>query len=903
MSKTLVIAEKPSVAADLARALGKFEKHAEYFENDDYVISSAVGHLLEIVPPDGFEPTRGKWSMEHLPALPPQFALQPIEKNKGRLNVLAKLIKRKDVSRIINACDAGREGELIFRNIVRATVAKQPMSRLWLQSMTADAIRNAFLSLRSDQEMQPLADAAISRSEADWLVGINSTRALTAFNTKAIGGFQKTTAGRVQTPTLAILAEREERIRSFVSRPYFEVYGDFGVQAGTYRGRWFDPAFKKGADEDAKAERIWNREKADAIEQKCKDKPGRIEEEKKAATQAPPLLYDLTTLQREANQRFSMPARMTLQVAQALYERHKVLTYPRTDSRYLPEDYIPSAAKVMGSLSGSLAIHAQKALSNNWVRPNKRIFNNAKVSDHFAIVPTGVVPGNLDDAERKIYDLVARRFVAVFFPTAEFEITTRITIVEEERFKTEGKIITKSGWLEVYGRQAESEEENDKAIVPVRAGEIAATQAIEVKECVTKPPPRFTEATLLSAMEGAGKLIDDEELRGAMAERGLGTPATRAQIIEGLLSEGYLLRQGRDLFVTQKGISLITLLRDLDAATLTKPELTGEWESKLRKMERDELSREDFMMEIRKLTADLVEKVREGMGREIQGHFSPLMVPCPKCHSEAGFAETYRMYTCMNPECKFAIWKIMASREFEREEVSQLLTTNRVGPLEGFKSKLGRPFSAGVTILPESNPDNPGVVGEMKQRFDFANEGGEGAGEPVNAEPIGLCRVCHTGQVFEYARSFACENHAGKKCAFSMGKTILQRELPRSQIAILLKEGKTGLIDKFVSQKTKRTFSAFLKLDESNKVGFEFAPRTGDKKGPAKKPWAKPAPADGAPASESKEKKAPAKSTSAKGAKSTKDAKETKVSKPTKSTKAVSKAKPPVAADDDEAPF
>jgi DNA topoisomerase-3 len=829
MSKTLVIAEKPSVASDLAKALG-VKKAGDWFENDNYVISSAVGHLLEIEPAKGAEPAKGKWKIENLPSLPPHFELKPIEKNANRLAVLRKLIKRKDVEKIINACDAGREGELIFRNIVRATGAKQPLSRLWLQSMTTEAIRRAFGQLRDDAELLPLADAATSRSEADWLVGINSTRALTALNSQH-GGFQKTTAGRVQTPTLAILVEREERIRSFQERTYFEVYGDFGVAAGSYRGRWFDPAFKKGVDDDAKAERIWDRAKAEAIAEKCAGKRGTVEEEKKPATQAPPLLYDLTSLQREANQRFGFPARMTLSIAQALYEKHKVLTYPRTDSRYLPEDHVTTAKNVMGSIGDpTLAAHANKALEAGWVRPNKRIFNNAKVSDHFAIVPTGTEPKGLDETERKLFDLVARRFVAVFFPAAQFEVTTRITTVEGEKFKTDGKIIVDPGWLAVYGRQAETDDDSEKAIVPVRAGEEARTTAIEIKECKTKPPPRFSEATLLSAMEGAGKLVDDEELREAMSERGLGTPATRAQVIEGLLYEGYLLRQGRDLHVTAKGMSLITLLRALDAASLTKPELTGEWEFKLKQIERGQLSRGAFMNDIRNLTSDIVEKVRGGMGREVQGRFEPLLVKCPRCGGEQ-FDESFRAYECINPECKLIVWKTMSDRELEREEVRALLEKGRVGPIEGFRSKFGRPFSAEVILNEKS---------EWKQKFDFDNEEGAGenaaAAEPVNPEPIGLCRVCQTGQVHEYAKAYICQKVAEKKCKFRMGKTILQRDILRDQVKVLLETGKTGKIDKFISAKTKRAFSAFLRLGPDGKVGFEFEPREKKPSAEAAKP-------------------------------------------------------------------
>ncbi len=825
MAKTLIIAEKPSVAADLAKALGGCKKQTDYFESEQYVVSSAVGHLLDLAPPEGFEPARGKWNMENLPSLPPEFALVPIEKNVARLRVLTKLLKRKDVDTVIDACDAGREGELIFRNVMRHTGCKKPSRRLWLQSMTTDAIRTAFQNLRSDEEMRPLADAATSRSESDWLVGINSTRALTAFNTKAMGGFQKTTAGRVQTPTLAILAEREERIRAFKPRTYWEVYGDFGVAAGSYRGRWFDEKFaKKAGEEDTKAERIWDKAKADAIKAKCDGKPGTIEEEKKPTSQISPQLYDLTTLQREANQRFGFPARMTLQIAQALYEKHKVLTYPRTDSRYLPEDHLATAKRVMtGFEDVSLSTHAEKALREGWVKPNKRIFNNAKVSDHFAIVPTGAAAKSLDEKEHKIFDMVARRFIAVFFPAAQFEVTTRITTVEAEKFKTEGKVIVDPGWLAVYGRQTEGEGENDRAVVAIRAGETARTEAIEVKECETKPPARFSEATLLAAMEGAGKLVDDEELREAMAERGLGTPATRAQTIEGLIYEGYLIRQGRELFVTAKGLSLITLLRNVQAEELTKPELTGEWEHKLRQMERGQLSREVFMGDIRKLTTEIVNKVRGGMGQEVQGKFEALAVKCPRC-GEGTFKESFRAFEC--PGCKLIVWKTMAGREFEREEVAKLLTEKRVGPLEGFRSKLGRAFAATVIFDEE----------EWKQKFDFDKGDGakaDGTLDLSQAKPLG---DSPNGAIYETESAYLCVPADQKKKPVRMGKLILQKQIPADQALKLFREGKTDLLPRFISKKGK-PLAAYLKL-EGDKVGFEFAPRPA--KAPAKRPKSAP---------------------------------------------------------------
>src|SRR3984893_5775399 len=454
MSKTLVIAEKPSVAGDLARALGGFKKEGDHFENDRYIISSAIGHLVELCLPSELDVKRGKWSFANLPIIPDEFELKPIEKTKARFSMLKRLMQRKNVDLLINACDAGREGELIFRYLLQLSGVKKPVKRLWLQSMTAESIRSAFEHLRPEEEMIPLSKAAVCRSESDWLVGINGTRAMTAFNNKT-GGFQLTPVGRVQTPTLAILAEREEKIHAFKSRKYFEVFGDFEVAAGNYRGRWFREDFTKNSDEDARAERIWEAAQAEEIKARCLGKIGIATEERKPTTQASPLLYDLTSLQRDANSR-GFSAKRTLQIAQQLYEKFKVITYPRTDSRCLPEDYLATVRSTLGKIDNA---HARKVLESNWLKPSKRIFNNAKISDHFAIVPTGAAPHGLDEVQQKIYDMIVRRFIAVFFPAAQFEFTTRVTRVDKDAFRTDGKIIKDPGWLAVYGREAASEQE------------------------------------------------------------------------------------------------------------------------------------------------------------------------------------------------------------------------------------------------------------------------------------------------------------------------------------------------------------------------------------------------------------------------------------------------------------
>lgn len=838
MSKTLVIAEKPSVAADLTRALGGKVKagKVEFFEIDQYVITSAVGHLVELCLPSSM--TKGKgipWGLATLPIIPDEFDLKPIARSADRFSLVKKLLKRSDITSIINACDAGREGELIFHNIMQLSGIKKPVQRLWLQSMTSEAIREGFAHLRQSQEMEALADAAICRAESDWLVGINSTRALTALNSGG-GGFQLTPVGRVQTPTLAILVEREERIRAFQPKTYFEVHAEFEVYAGSYQGRWFDPDYKKGEDEDGKPERLWDQHKAEAICAKCQDKPGVIEEHKKSTTQASPLLYDLTTLQREANSRFGLSAKRTLQLAQRLYEHHKVLTYPRTDSRYLPEDSIPAVKRALEKLEDpELHTHAALLLKKGWLVKTGKVFNNKKVSDHHAIIPTGASIAKLDDMEAKLYHMVAQRLVAIFYPVARFDVTTRITTVAEEHFKSEGKILTDPGWLAVYGKKIatdEEEEGKDKILVPVSETdgklEEATTLSVEMHEAQTRPPARFTEATLLSAMEGAGKLVEDEELREAMSQRGLGTPATRAAIIEGLLLDSYLLREGRELTTTSKGMALINLLQHMGVAALTSPEMTGEWEFQLKKMEAGEIQRSSFMEEIRQFTCDIIKKAKGFSDDAETSAFPDLEVICPQC-GKGPFKENIRQFKCR--ACGFSVWKSLASRPFEREEVRELLEKRTVGPLEGFRSRFGKLFAA--TIMLDA---------EGKTKFSFGEQEGDPAAEEAlrNAEEVGACPLCKQGRVRSGMNAYVCDHSLEKenRCSFRIGKMILQREIMRDQVTKLLESGKTDLIPGFVSKKGRK-FSAYLKLD-GKKIAFEFEPRKEKKEGASVKKRSSP---------------------------------------------------------------
>jgi DNA topoisomerase III len=718
--------------------------------------------------------------------------------------------------------------------------------------MTPAAIRDGFEHLRSDKQMLPLADAARCRSEADWLVGINGTRAMTAFNSRD-GGFFLTTVGRVQTPTLSIMVEREEKIRKHVARDYWEIKATFAAQAGEYEGKWFDPKWKKNPDDpETRSDRVWNERDARTIMDATLGQPASVTEEAKPSTQSSPGLYDLTTLQREANSRLGFSAKTTLSIAQALYEKHKVLTYPRTDSKHLPEDYVDVVKQTMKMISTedlpgplrALAVHAKTAIKDGLVKPNKKIFDNTKVSDHFAIIPTLLAPKSLSEIEAKLYDMVVKRFLAVFFPSAEFMVTTRISTVKvasaEHKFQTNGKVMVKPGWLAIYGREVQ---EDDANLVAVAPGEIVRTEDVVVNALKTKPPARYTEATLLSAMEGAGKLIDDDELREAMSEKGLGTPATRAAIIEGLIYEKYIHREGRELVPGAKAFQLMTLLRGLGVEDLTKPELTGNWEFQLSEMEKGKLERETFMAEIAAMAERIVKKAKEYDRDTIPGDYATLATKCPNCGGVV--KENYRRFACTGVPpategCGFSISKIPGSRAFELDEVEKFLADKKIGPLEGFRSKAGWPFTAELKLAYDDEIKN------WKLEFDFgedAKKDGE-SGEPIDfsaQESLGACPK-DQGHVYEHGASYVCEHAVGANvtCDFKSGKIILQQPVPREQMSKLLETGKTDLLENFVSNKTRRKFKARLAYDKKEgKVSFEFEPRAPRVPAAAKKAAAK----------------------------------------------------------------
>ncbi len=797
--KTLIIAEKPSVALDLVKVLGQksFTKGNGVYESDTTIVSHAIGHLVEISDPKEIDERYKKWEMSTLPMLPEKFPLTANPQTKSQLSILSKLVKRKDVTTIVNACDAGREGELIFFYILDYIQKGKPttktIKRLWMQSMTPAAIQEAFDNMRDGADMENLKAAALCRSEADWLIGMNGSRGLTAYNS-SMGGFQITPCGRVQTPTLAIIVAREEERHQFVPQKYWTIDADFDNGGNIYQGKWFV------ANGDSRQKQIFDETRAKEILEKCKGKTGSIDETTAPSFQKCGQLYDLTTLQREANNRFGFSAKTTLSIAQALYERHKATTYPRTDSRCLPEDYVGTVKSTLGKISGSLAQHAQTALSNNWVVKTPKVFDNKKISDHFAIIPTGIMPSDLSEAEQKIFNMICQRFIAVFFPPAKYLNTTRITTVEKETFITEGKILVEPGFKAVYGKDVD-----DESNIPQLKGNSAKTVEIEAKEDFTKPPAHYTESSLLSMMESAGKLVEDEELRDAMKERGLGTPATRAAIIEKLVTDKYVVRDGKEMIPTAKAFDLIKVLKAMDIEALTSPELTGEWEYKMEQIEKGKETRENFMNGIVDMTRTMVKNIKGFKEESTTGEasFSPV--------NGKKVLETVSRYTT---EDGIVIRKMIGGKRLSNEEIVELLTKRKIGPLPGFRSKKGAEFTA-VVIINDQN--------KIEFVFDDNREGGEvELGDQVGFSPL------DNSPMYETLTGYVSDSYTKKEpSGLQLPKIMLGKEIPLDQIQKMLSGTgvKTDLIKGFRSNKTHRNFDAFLYIDKSGKLKFDFPPR------------------------------------------------------------------------------
>lgn len=796
--KKLVIAEKPSVAEQLAAVIDHCKKGRDYYEGEHYIISWAVGHLVGLAEPEDYDKKYKQWLLSYLPIIPERFRFSVLEGAEERFSALKKLIASKDVDEVINACDAGREGELIFRNIYAQAGGKKPASRLWLSSYTEESIRDGFRRIRPESGYDDLGKAALSRSEADWLVGINATRGLTRRNGSLV------TVGRVQTPVLALIAKREKEVQAFTPIPYFEVDAEFKVLPQgepTYTGLWHRGSETRLSEEAG----------AQAIARKCSEHKGTIESvvQKESRMQVP-YLYDLGLLQREANGLNGLSASRTLRAAQSLYEEKRAITYPRTDSKYLPRALRKEVMTVLGDLgAGEYSSFVQHAQREGWkMRPF--VFNDDKVSDHYAIIPTGtrVDRSGLSHDESVIYDLVVRRFLEQFYPEAVLMLTHVETVVEGETFGSDGRVVKAAGWLEVAPREAESRDLPD-----LHDGLSVQAFRVQSERKLTKAPARFTDASIIAAMETAGKLVDDEDLAEALKERGLGTPATRAEIIEKLIRTGVVERKARSLVATKRGIDLIDLLEGIQLSDLVAPDLTGDWEMSLRKIEKGLLDNGEFLDRIEEFTRQMIEKIK-GYDAPTQigiESTEPLGV-CPICGGSV--FEHPSSYVCEHhgrkkTDCKFSIPKTILRRPISREEAKQLMTEKRTDMLDGFVSRRGFKFSARLLL----RPDN-----KLEWEFAEGSGGGSAAAEPVvNEEPVGRCPVCQ-GSVMETTEHYRCTT---ADCHFQMKKVYAGKSVDREVARKLLEQGKTDLIEDFVS-KYNRPFSAYLKLGDKGKIEFEF---------------------------------------------------------------------------------
>ncbi len=845
MGKSCVITEKPSVARDIVAALGGFQDHDGYWENDDYVITFSVGHIVELLAPEEIDPQYKRWVLDNLPILPDEFKLKQKSGQSDRICTIKKLLARDDVDEVVNACDAGREGELIFREIVEFIGDQKPIRRLWLQSMTRESIRSGFESLEPGARFDGLGAAAACRSRSDWLIGMNATRALTR---RLQSRREKTawSAGRVQTPTLALVCDRELEILAHVPRPYWRLETKFNAAGHEYTGIWFDPNFRADPEQpELRDDRIFDESQVRAIIAAIEGRSGTARETRKPSRETAPPLFDLTSLQREANRRLGWSARRTLNAAQRCYEGHKLLTYPRTDSRALPADYRATVDEVLRAFAGAGPFQTEaRTLLDRGLENTKRSFDDSKISDHFAIIPTGKLPepGLSGDAAR-LFDLVSRRFLASFYPAAVWNRVERVTEVEGSSFRSRSRTLEEPGWRSVLGQT----EQEDQALPPLAPGraEVEGVPAdlleVEQQDEKTRPAARITEARLLSLMENAGQDIEDEDLAQALHEKGLGTPATRADIIENLIAKGYLVRQGKALRPTVKGIRLVDVLRRVHIDRLASAELTGELEFQLKQVEFGRMSAEAFMNEIRNYTVEIVDRAKSFDYDDLYPDGEPFG-SCPLCKRPV-FERSW-FYRCnevpdagKDDDCPFRIWKDKSGRYMDHNTVRALLKEGQVGPLDGFSYRDGRTYS-GMLRLED---------GELRLETVAGSEGERTSDTPeyeVDDRPLGPCPTGCGAEVIETPTEFVCRTRAAstargtKKephpCTFWLPRTVCRREITRDEAEQYRREKRTPMLEEFTSRHD-RPFSAILFLKENGRHGFEFAPRAAGKKTTRKK--------------------------------------------------------------------
>ncbi len=840
VGKLLVITEKPSVAKDVCAALGGFtDLDGEAFESDDFIVTFALGHLLELAEPEEYDKAWKGWTLATLPMIPDHFELRPREGQKKRLDLIRKLGRRKDVDGVVNACDAGREGEVIFRRIVEYTgLDDRPMQRLWLQSMTHGAIREAFANLQPGSAYNALADAAWLRGVGDWLVGMNATRAIT----KRLKGRKEKgawSAGRVQTPTLGILVRRERELLAHIPRTYWEIRATFAHGDQTWEGRFHDPSLGEEEGRDQRAGRVFDAERVQRIVaavQAAKQAPAK--ERRRKSKQAPPLPFDLTTLQREANKRFSFSAKRTLNAAQRLYEGHKLLTYPRTDSRHLPDDYGPTLHNVLGELARDVdyRVLAEGILAEG-PQNLERVIDGSKVSDHFAIVPTGQEPpDSLSGDDVRIYDLVVRQFLASVMGSAVWDVVEReveVSGVEGASFRTTARSLEVPGFLAALGQEEgagsrlpaliEGQDEVDG--VPVQVVDVASDE----KE--TRPPARLSEAQLLRLMETAGEELDDEEFADAMKGRGLGTPATRADTIERLVDTHYARRVDGKIGAEPKGMRLMDVLERARVPALGSPELTGQWEWQLHKVEDGELPRSEVLAGLTAFTREIVDALK-AFEHETLWSAEPALGRCPSC-DQANVVESSWGYRCerntIDPktsQCKFFLWKDRFGRYIDRALVERVLANHHIGPVPGFVDRFGRALEGTIDLVADEKA--PGSAWTMKVSFGGSTEGAEPAVAEEQGEVVWPCPCgeADCGGVVETNQRYVCQRllDGRAKQGPALPKVICQRAIQAEEAAPYFAEGGTAFLEGFTS-KRNRPFTGKLVRRANGRYGFEFMPR------------------------------------------------------------------------------
>jgi len=784
----VIITEKPSVANDIAKVLGITTKKNGYYEDNNTVITWAFGHLVTLIDPDQYDDKYKSWMLNDLPILPIEFQKKVVENDGAsrQFETIKQCLLHKDVTDVVCATDAGREGELIFRFIYEHAGCQVPIQRLWISSQTDQAIKEGFANLKPGADYEALFDSAVCRSEADWLIGMNATRAYTIKFSRGAGVMS---VGRVQTPVLKMICDRYDAYSSFKPETFYELFATINHENGTFKAKWFCK----------KDDRLFDKSKAETLlESLQKQSTGTIlsltEKEKK---EQPPLLYDLTELQKDANKKFKFSADNTLKIMQDLYERHKVLTYPRTSSRYLTKDMEPKLKELIENVG---KIDAYKPFADTLLEApkiitSKRIIDDKKVTDHHAIIPTDKQANlsQMSDEERKIFDLVMKRFLSVFMPLCLKDFTEIIVGIDDQTFKTTGTVMKQPGWRGVYG--VEDEKDADPLLPIVQKDDAIIPAKIDLNTGKTKAPPLHTEASILSAMETAGKTIEDEDLKEAIKDCGLGTPATRASILERLIQVNYIVREKNRLSPTEKGHYLIANIHD-DA--LVSAELTGNWEKKLNDMAQNNYKREDYMEEIKEFASSIVDDVKAAESPGVSPD-QKVLADCPLCE-KGKIIDTPKSFGCSNwksENCTFAIWKQIAGKPITEKIALTLLADGKTEEITGFKSRAGKDFNAKLKLV------------EGKVAFDFTDK------------TFGKCPVCKEGEVAETAKAYSCSNWKETNCKFVIWKLIAQKAITEKDLKALLEKGITEEIKGFKSRAGK-DFSAALELKDG-KATFKFS--------------------------------------------------------------------------------